>query len=36
MFFTLPDIPVSTLYLGIDKAQLRQLQSIINPSVDVD
>jgi len=36
MFFILPDILVSTIYLGIDKAQPRQLQSIINPSVDPD
>jgi len=36
MFFILPDILVSTIFLGLDKARPRQLQRIINPSVDRD
>jgi hypothetical protein len=36
MFFILPDILVSTIYLVLDKAQHRQLQSIINQPGEID
>jgi hypothetical protein len=36
MLFILSDILVLTKYFGLDIAQPRQQQSIINPSVDLD